>query len=84
MLRVRKSLVFTVVLPGTNRPWLRLTMNDKSSSDSEFRLIQAVLAGNSQAFGDLVTKYQDRLFNSLIHVLGNEYDAQDITQDAFI
>ncbi len=59
-------------------------MNDKSSHDSEVRLIQAALAGDSQAFGDLVIKYQDRLFNSLIHVLGNEYDAQDITQDAFI
>ncbi|MEQ1902895.1 MAG: sigma-70 family RNA polymerase sigma factor [Pirellulaceae bacterium] len=59
-------------------------MNDKSSHDSEARLIQAALAGDTQAFGDLVTKYQDRLFNSLIHVLGNEYDAQDITQDAFI
>ena len=59
-------------------------MNDKPSHDSEARLIQAALAGDTHAFGDLVTKYQDRLFNSLIHVLGNEYDAQDITQDAFI
>jgi RNA polymerase sigma-70 factor (ECF subfamily) len=47
-------------------------------------LIAATLAGDSAAFGRLVGQYQDRLFNSLLRVLGSAEDAADITQDAFV
>ncbi len=47
-------------------------------------LIAETLAGNSDAFGRLVTKYQDRLYNSLVHVVGSTEEAQDVAQDAFV
>jgi RNA polymerase sigma-70 factor (ECF subfamily) len=47
-------------------------------------LIEATLAGDSAAFGQLVGRYQDRLYNSLVRVLGSAEDARDITQDAFV
>jgi RNA polymerase sigma-70 factor (ECF subfamily) len=47
-------------------------------------LIAATLAGDSAAFGRLVAAYQDRLFNSLLRVLGSSEDAADIVQDAFV
>ncbi len=47
-------------------------------------LIEQTLAGCSAAFGELVRKYQDRLFNTIAHVAGNAEDAQDIVQDAFV
>jgi RNA polymerase sigma-70 factor (ECF subfamily) len=47
-------------------------------------LIAATLAGDSAAFGRLVQQYQDRLFNSLLRVLGSADDAADIVQDAFV
>jgi RNA polymerase sigma-70 factor (ECF subfamily) len=47
-------------------------------------LIAATLAGDSAAFGRLVGLYQDRLYNSLLRVLGSAEDARDITQDAFV
>jgi RNA polymerase sigma-70 factor (ECF subfamily) len=47
-------------------------------------LIAATLAGDSAAFGRLVSAYQDRLFNSLLRVLGSSDDAADIVQDAFV
>jgi RNA polymerase sigma-70 factor (ECF subfamily) len=55
---------------------------DASTSDRE--LIRATLDGQSDAFGQLVLKYQDRLFNSLFRLLGSEEDARDVTQDAFV
>jgi RNA polymerase sigma-70 factor, ECF subfamily len=55
---------------------------DASPNDGE--LIKATLAGQPAAFGQLVVKYQDRLFNSLFRVLGSAEDARDITQDAFV
>jgi RNA polymerase sigma-70 factor (ECF subfamily) len=47
-------------------------------------LIAATLAGDNAAFGRLVAAYQDRLFNSLLRVLGSSEDAADIVQDAFV
>lgn len=47
-------------------------------------LVQATLAGNRQAFGELVERYQDRLFNMLVRVLGSRDDASEVLQDAFV
>ena len=47
-------------------------------------LIAATLAGDNAAFGRLVAAYQDRLYNSLLRVLGSSEDAADIVQDAFV
>jgi RNA polymerase sigma-70 factor, ECF subfamily len=47
-------------------------------------LIAATLAGDSAAFGRLVQTHQDRLYNSLLRVLGSADDAADIAQDAFV
>jgi RNA polymerase sigma-70 factor, ECF subfamily len=52
--------------------------------NDDAQLIDAALAGQSVAFGNLVTKYQDRLYNALVHVVGSADDAQDIAQDAFV
>jgi RNA polymerase sigma-70 factor (ECF subfamily) len=48
------------------------------------QLIAATLAGDTAAFGRLVGLYQDRLYNSLLRVLGSPEDALDLTQDAFV
>jgi RNA polymerase sigma-70 factor, ECF subfamily len=47
------------------------------------QLIDEALAGDSAAFGQLVTRYQDRLYNTLVHVVGSADGAQDTLQDAF-
>jgi RNA polymerase sigma-70 factor (ECF subfamily) len=54
------------------------------ASPSDGNLIKATLAGQPTAFGQLVLKYQDRLFNSVFRLLGSTEDARDITQDAFV
>lgn len=57
---------------------------NRPSVDDDQRLIEAALGGASQAFGQLVLRYQDRLFNTLVRVIGNADDAQDVAQDAFV
>ena len=47
-------------------------------------LIDSCLAGRREAFGQLVDRYQNRLFHSLLHLLGSREDAQDAAQDAFV
>lgn len=50
----------------------------------DFQLIEETLGGQPAAFGGLVCKYQDRLYNTLLHVLGHAEDARDVVQDAFV
>jgi RNA polymerase sigma-70 factor (ECF subfamily) len=47
-------------------------------------LIERTLAGEPAAFGELVVRYQDRLFNSLVRLLGSAEDARDAVQEAFV
>jgi RNA polymerase sigma-70 factor (ECF subfamily) len=36
------------------------------------------------AFGQLVRKYQDRLFNTVLHVASSREEAEDVVQEAFV
>lgn len=47
-------------------------------------LIDSALAGDTGAFGQLVERYQDRLYNALVRFLGSAEDARDVTQDTFL
>jgi RNA polymerase sigma-70 factor (ECF subfamily) len=58
---------------------------DQSSAPrDESQLIDEALAGQTASFGELVTKYQDRLYNSVLHVIGSADEAYDVVQDAFV
>jgi RNA polymerase sigma-70 factor, ECF subfamily len=48
------------------------------------RLIAECLKGNTAAFGELVSRYQDRLFNTVVRLVDNAEDARDVVQDAFL
>lgn len=52
--------------------------------NEDARLIDATLAGDSAAFGRLVVKYQDRLFNTLFHIIGSAEEAEDVAQETFV
>ena len=51
---------------------------------SDADLIARVAAGDSHAFGALVTRHEDKMFSVAFRVLGNSQDALDATQDAFL
>jgi RNA polymerase sigma-70 factor (ECF subfamily) len=53
-------------------------------SKPDHELIADCLSGQTFAFGDLVTRYQNRLYNTLVTVLGSADDAHDVAQEAFV
>jgi len=57
-------------------------VSDVLTDDTQ--LVQAAVGGDKEAFGRLVERYQDRVFNTLVRVLGSRDDARDIVQDAFV
>ena len=58
-------------------------MND-AAAPPDAELVEAALQGDRDAFGDLVLRYQDRLFNTLLRIAGSREDAADAVQDAFV
>lgn len=56
--------------------------DSRSRSDEE--LVKAFLAGDREAFEELVRRYQAQIFNLAFRLLGNRQDACDATQEIFI
>ena len=50
----------------------------------EREIIERVVAGDNDAFGLLVDKYQTKVYNLALRMCGNEDDAYDLAQDAFV
>ena len=46
--------------------------------------IRAVLAGDKEAYGTLVVRYSGTLFRLAFRITGNEADAEDVVQEAFL
>lgn len=53
-------------------------------SADDHRLIAECLRGRTAAFGELVRRYQDRLYNVVYRLVENAEDAQDVLQEAFL
>ncbi len=51
---------------------------------TEAELIREALEGVSQSYGILVERYQDRLFNAMLHITGSHDEAEDVVQDSFV
>lgn len=49
----------------------------------EKAIIEQVLAGDNDAFGQLVEAYQDRVYNLALRMSGNAEDAFDLAQESF-
>jgi RNA polymerase sigma-70 factor (ECF subfamily) len=52
--------------------------------NDDTQLIDQSLQGDPQAFGQLMEKYQARLYNTMVHVVGCPEEAEDVVQEAFV
>lgn len=56
----------------------------RTLQNEDTQLIETTLSGDNTAFETLVRKYQDRLFGTLVYIVGNYDDACDVLQDTFV
>ena len=53
-------------------------------NDTEKYLIERLIAGDEEAFREFVDQYKKRAFYLALDLLGNEFDAEDVSQEAFM
>jgi RNA polymerase sigma-70 factor, ECF subfamily len=51
---------------------------------ADIDIINRFKNGDTSAFGEIVLKYQDKVYNLCRHMLGNAEDAEDAAQDVFL
>jgi RNA polymerase sigma-70 factor (ECF subfamily) len=54
------------------------------STDDDIELIDRCQHGDREAFGEIVGRYQDRIYNLCVHLLGNRAEADDMAQATFL
>ena len=54
------------------------------SNETDDALLARYRAGNQEAFGDLVVRYQRALYNAALWIVRNADDAKDVTQEVFL
>ena len=54
------------------------------TANSDDLLIERIKNGDTEAYNHMVTRYWDRIFARVLHLLKNQQDAEEVTQDAFI
>ena len=57
-------------------------MHLESLSDAD--LVHRAVAGSADAFGALVSRHQDYVYNSVVHLVGSDEEADDVAQDVFV
>lgn len=71
-------------LAGTSLSRAASYTKANSVSDDDQILIDRCLSGDEGAFEALVRRHQDRLYGTLVRVLGSASDALDVSQEAFV
>lgn len=59
-------------------------MNQPMANSDDQSLILRTIGGEQNAFGALVQKYQNRLFNGLVQIVRSHAEAEDLAQEAFV
>ncbi|UBM60166.1 RNA polymerase sigma factor [Marinilongibacter aquaticus] len=54
------------------------------SKNAEYDLIAAIARGNKEAFRQIYSLYNEKVFNTVISYTQNEADAEEVTQDVFL
>jgi RNA polymerase sigma-70 factor, ECF subfamily len=73
-----------------NKPARKLSIPQKETAERQvdskidLKLVQRFNKGDDTAFGELVERYQRKVYSIALGMVKNQEDAMDITQDAFV
>ncbi|RIY31985.1 hypothetical protein CKF54_05685 [Psittacicella hinzii] len=68
----------------SERSFKHIDDNDENLHQQELKLIERIKSGDMNAFGILVTRYQNRLIQFLLKKYGNNGLIEDVAQNVFV
>ncbi|MFH0729469.1 MAG: RNA polymerase sigma factor [Pseudomonadota bacterium] len=63
---------------------MSIPSNPRTGQDDDFELIQAINAGQSELFPELLRRYERKLYNFGMRMCGDVRDTEDMVQETFI
>ena len=63
---------------------LQMLTPPPAEASPDVELVRRAQHGDGDAYGQLVTKYQDLVYNAVYRMIGREDDSADIAQEAFV
>jgi RNA polymerase sigma-70 factor (ECF subfamily) len=54
------------------------------ASQTESELLDRAQSGDAAAYGELIRRNQDYIYNAVVHMVGSGPDAEDLAQDVFV
>jgi RNA polymerase sigma-70 factor (ECF subfamily) len=76
--------LFFLGSPGIVGSRLRVTPSVAPPAFDEAPLVARARAGDTQAFGELLTHYERKIYRLAKHITQNEEDAEDVLQETFL
>ncbi len=73
--------------PGWEEPCILVTEEAAGNVyrvQNEVSLLRSSLAGETEAWGEIISRYKDAVFGLCLGFLRNRADAEDLTHDAFV
>src|SRR5437667_10174611 len=68
----------------TRASWPDASTNQMEMSTSDEQMVERALSGDPEAFGEIVRRWERRIFALAFGMLGREEDARDATQETFL
>lgn len=59
-------------------------LQDSTAEEEEIALLRRARGGDFEAFSSLVERFQQRVFAVARRIVGNQHDAEDVTQQTFL
>lgn len=81
---VRRKAQSNVGSASKSRRTARTIQADRTKATSDEQIVQRALTGDAEAFGEIVTRWERRIFALAFGMLGREEDARDATQETFL
>ena len=78
------KLLFSPAAGFTANAHLICSAKSATHLPEELQLIQNLKSGNAAAFNELVSAYSDRVYNTVLGMLQQAEDAEDVTQEVFV
>ena len=75
---------FAGALPHIADAEREASMERMETATSDEQIVERALAGDAEAFGEIVKRWERRIFALAYGILGREEDARDATQETFL